>query len=202
MFEHGDHMVERLEDTIRVKVDEVKKTLEPLEQKLTELQNLKEELTQLKSMTPMVDKQDTLIKDIKDHAQKCVDHIVKWNEDLKKQVKMDYKIIQEIPESLEKVSEAVREVQEAVNRARKILSETELRPGYLDQLIPLQKDLKAIAEVGDNIEGREFRKKLYDLDRANHCFMPEGIQADYMTRRRKSSITQCLWTPRISLFHV
>jgi hypothetical protein len=64
MFEHGDHTVEKLEDTIRVKVDEVKKTFEPMqEEKLTDLQNLQEELTRLKSMAPMVDRQDTLIKD-------------------------------------------------------------------------------------------------------------------------------------------
>jgi hypothetical protein len=179
LFDHGDHIIEEIGDIINAKAEVVKNTLEKQENKLAELQHLKKELTRLKFMAPMVDKQDMLIKEIEDHAQKFIDQIVQWKEDLKKQVKMKFKIIRDISAGWEKVSDTVRELQQTINRARKLLTETENRPVYLDKLISLQKDLDNIAEAGEGIEGKEFRKELCELDRNSHRFNPEEIPTSF-----------------------
>ncbi|XP_064638222.1 uncharacterized protein LOC135494257 isoform X2 [Lineus longissimus] len=171
-LDHGDHDSEQLADTIRANIDVLTGTLRQTEVKLKKMQELQKELTLLKDLTPVVDQQDTLIKEIEDHAQKCIDQIVKWKEDLKKQVKMDYKIVRDIPECLEKVRGVVQRLQSLINGASQLLSKTEHNPVYLDRVKEIQQSLEATATAGDDAEGSEFRNQLMNLNSQNHSFTP------------------------------
>ncbi|XP_064638223.1 uncharacterized protein LOC135494258 [Lineus longissimus] len=172
LLDHGDHDSEQLADTIRANIDVLKGTLRQTEVKLKKMQELQKELTLLKAMAPVVDQQATLIKEIEDHAQKCIDQIVKWKEDLKKQVKMDYKIVRDIPECLEKVRGVVQRLQSLINGASQLLSKTEHNPVYLDRVKEIQQSLEATATAGDDAEGSEFRNQLMDLNSQNYSFTP------------------------------
>jgi O6-methylguanine-DNA--protein-cysteine methyltransferase len=178
MLDHGDHKVEKLVDTIRSKVDEVKLNLENREEELEKLQYQKNLLTMIQQgAAPEVNKPDALLKDIEDHAEKFIDKIVKLKEDLKKQVKTHYQVIQDIPVGVEKYSKLVRKYQESISQATKLLSisETEHHPAYLDKLITMQQDLGATAVTADMVEGTEYWDKLGELYWNVHTFSPETV---------------------------
>ncbi|XP_064628546.1 uncharacterized protein LOC135488076 [Lineus longissimus] len=177
---HGDHNIERLGDTIRSNVKVMRVALLLRERKLKEMQDLQEELTILKAMAPIVDKQDTLIKEIEDHAQRCVDQIMNWKEDLKAQVKTDYQIVREIPECLERVREAVQQLQPQINEAPQLLSKTEHHPAYLNKLKTMQRDFEATATVGDDVKGRQFREELFDLNSNDYQFDLGALQPNHI----------------------
>jgi hypothetical protein len=179
MLDHGDHTIEELRDTIDAKVDQVKYMLEKQERKLKDLQGLKYELSALNGEAPTLDKQDMLITEIDDHAQKCIDQIVKWKEDLKNQVRLNFKIIRDIPVGLKKVSDAVQKILEPTDRAGKLLTVTEYHPVYLDKLITLQRDLEALSGLGDGTEEKEFKNKLCEINKTDHSFIAEAITSTF-----------------------
>ncbi|XP_064646761.1 E3 ubiquitin-protein ligase Midline-1-like [Lineus longissimus] len=171
MLEHGDHAIEDLGDTISAKEAEVRNMLGVGETKLTEMQGLKEDLTHLKVIAPIVDKRDCVIKEIEDHAEKCIDQIIKWKEDLKNQVKSDFKVIDNIHVGLEKVSDVVRKLQDPVKRATQLLTVSTPHPAYLDKLVSMQRDLEAVVETWDDTEGETLlRAEVCELHRSRHSF--------------------------------
>lgn len=182
MLDHGNHTVDNLGDTICKLVYEIEGTLEEEEWKVTEIQQLEKEMKLLKAMAPVIDKQDVLIKDIEDHAQKCFDQIVAWKNNLKQKVTMDYKLIQDIPTGLDKVSKRVKKMQGPISRAIRLLTETkENDPEYLEKLKSLQKDWNDAAEIEDDIDGREYRCQLVQLYKKDHTFTPEIIPLSFGT---------------------
>ncbi|XP_064648544.1 uncharacterized protein LOC135500819 [Lineus longissimus] len=177
MLEHGDHTLEKIGEIVDAKVEGLKVVLKEREERLGKLQMVEKELVFLTRIAPVVDKQDILIKEIEDHAQKCIEKIVKWKEDLKEKVKADYLIIHDIPVCLKKVSETVQKMQAPIQRAGQLLSETEHQPVYLDRLIALQQDLEALAETGNNVQGEGYTAELRELHNQDCRFMPEAIDS-------------------------
>ncbi|XP_064638459.1 probable E3 ubiquitin-protein ligase MID2 [Lineus longissimus] len=174
MLDHGDHDIENLRDTIQSKVGQVSAMLEKEESKLKELEILKQELTALEVEAQTVDQQKSLIKKIEDHAQTCIDKTITWKEQRKAQVATDFKVVRDIPECLKTVSEAIEKIREPLNRASRLLSQTEHHPDYLEKLVSRQQDLESIGrvDVGDEVEGREYKAKLSELRRKYILFIP------------------------------
>ncbi|XP_064651926.1 uncharacterized protein LOC135502767 [Lineus longissimus] len=179
MREHGEHTVEELEDFVDAKVKALKRVLEERANRLKELQCLKYELAALMGEVPILDQQDSLIQEIEDHAEKCIQQVVKWKEDLKMQVKADYKVIRDIPEDLEKVQVAVERFETSVVRAAALLGKTEHDLGYLAKLVSLQQDLDAVGDVGSDVKGTEHWKKLREFHDFDHCFVPGEMPATF-----------------------
>jgi hypothetical protein len=173
--EHGDHNVRKLGDVIESHVDKVKLTLEKQVKKLKELQYLRNKITLLQGEATTFDRQEVLVKEIEDHAEKCIGNIVKWKEDLKIQVKDNYKVIREIPVSLQKVSEVVQNMQQPIDRAVGLLAENEPHPMYLDDLVSLEKDFEALARMQDDVEGVDCMAQLCKLHHFDCRFVPEAI---------------------------
>ncbi|XP_064641710.1 uncharacterized protein LOC135496356 [Lineus longissimus] len=171
MVEHGDHTIEKFADFLDRQVDTLTVVLEERGERLDKLQELEVELILLTRIAPVVDKQDILLKEIEDHAQKCIDKIVKWKEDLKGQVKADYQIIRDIPECLQKVSERVQKMQVSIEQAGMLLAQTEYQPMYLDRVMKLQHDLEALAETLDE-EGAGYTDKIQQLYNHDCRFTP------------------------------
>ncbi|XP_064644905.1 uncharacterized protein LOC135498556 [Lineus longissimus] len=179
MLDHGEHTVEKLVDVVDKKVAEMKVTLEKKQEKLKDLKDLKKDLAQLKLMVPVVDKQDILIKEIEDHAQKCIEQITKWKAELKEQVKVDYKVVKDIPVGFEKLSEMVEELQAPTERAGRLLTETEYEPEYLYKLTALKQEMDAMVDGEGYIEEKGYRKQLRVLHRKHHTFFPQEIPLSF-----------------------
>ncbi|XP_064644903.1 uncharacterized protein LOC135498554 [Lineus longissimus] len=179
MLDHGEHTVEKLVDVVDKKVAEMKVTLEKKQEKLEEFKNLKKDLALLKLIVPEVDKQDILIKEIEDHAQKCIEQITKWKEGLKEQVKVDYKVVKDIPVGFEKLSEMVEELQAPTERAGRLLTETEYDPEYLYKLTALKQEMDAMVDGEGDIEEKGYRKQLRVLHRKHHTFFPKEIPLSF-----------------------
>jgi hypothetical protein len=171
-LEHGDHKFEYLAEVINTKVQTLKLILGEREKGLKDLQRLR------KDTTLVIDRRDTLFEEIEDHAQNCIDQIVNWKEDLKKQARMNY-IIEDAVLDLEKMGEKIQKLQEPIDSGRRLLAETAHHPAYLDELIELEQDLEATADGDDAIKRKQSQDELRQLRRTDLAFLPEEIQVRF-----------------------
>ncbi|XP_064645351.1 uncharacterized protein LOC135498817 [Lineus longissimus] len=174
-LEHGDHTIENLEDTVEKKRNALKVILEEKQAKMNAVTDLKYKLMAIQEIASKRDKQDTLVKEIEDHAEVCISQIVKWKEDLKTQVKTFYKTNREIPVTLEKVSKTIGKLQVPLQRASTLLSTNECHQGQIDKLAAQQKELEALSDAGDDIDGLLRQNRPHELPLYNCSFVPEQV---------------------------
>jgi hypothetical protein len=111
---------------------EVQKGIDTEEKRLQGLRSDEKELTVFKATA--VEMEDVLIKAIEDQAEKCMEQIMKNKDTLKKQVKKEFEVIRVLTQQLEAMSGVISESEEAIKKAQHLLSETEIRPKYLEKL--------------------------------------------------------------------
>jgi hypothetical protein len=172
MLDHGDHEVEKLSDTILRRVEAVKVTFQQREDEVKKLQCLTKKLVALKKVAPKLDKQEALLKEIEDHAQICMDEIVTWKENMKDQVKNEFKIIRDIPEAYETATNILKKLEKPLSKAAKLLSETTQHPSYLDRLTSIQHDLEKCPQLVGDTDGEKYRNFLQELYQRNFVFRP------------------------------
>jgi hypothetical protein len=176
-LDHGEHDLQVLADAVHSKVDKIRVCIGEWEVKLKELQKLEEQMTVLKTSL-QVDRQDDLIDGIEDHAQKCMEQVLKWKDYMIEQVRENYKIIQFAPEYAEEVSQMVHGLQDTIDISRDLLAATEHFPSQLDELISLQYDLDAIAQK-DEVDAKELHDILSDECQNACTFIPAAVPTNF-----------------------
>ncbi|XP_064650214.1 uncharacterized protein LOC135501816 [Lineus longissimus] len=178
MWEHGEHSIEKLGDFVDGKVAALNQVLKRRAKRLRELQHQMYELMALIGEAAVFDKEDMLVKEIEDHAEKCIAGIVKWMDDLKNQVKANHKVIRDLPEDLEKVQKAVEQLQRPIERAVELLGKKEHHLLYLDKLLIMQQEVAAVADVGNDIKDTGHWSQILELHNYNYHFIPGELPSD------------------------
>jgi hypothetical protein len=132
LLEHEDHKIVSIGEVCRARFVEVKTAVEEEEKRLEMLQADMKVLTESKATA--VEMEDALIQGIEDHAEACIEMILKGKNALKKQVKKEFKVNDVLTKQLEIMLALLHESDETICNAKILLSEARLRPSYLEKL--------------------------------------------------------------------
>ncbi|XP_064645543.1 E3 ubiquitin-protein ligase TRIM17-like [Lineus longissimus] len=156
-IEHVGHEIETINEAVFVEFDEVRIGMEYQKKWLEMLRSDEKELKELKASAQEME--DVLIKSIEDHAEKCIEEILKNKEVLKKQVRADHEVVRVMEKRLEAMPELQKASADVAAAADQLLSEqAELHSTYIEQLVVFKQKLDKLQEA----------HPAYKMDRANY----------------------------------
>ncbi|XP_064645437.1 tripartite motif-containing protein 42-like [Lineus longissimus] len=176
---HAEHVIEALNDVIHVKVEEMRRALEYEEKRFRQLKN--DEKMLVKSKETAVKMEDYLIKLIEDHAEECIDEILKNKETLKRQLKSDFAVIGVLTKRVEAMPELLRVSEERKGSGEYLLNDgAELQPTYVEKLKALLKELDHLKgnHPGYWLDKREYQKEFESLCEKAPKFFPRKPNLD------------------------
>ncbi|XP_064645334.1 E3 ubiquitin-protein ligase TRIM45-like isoform X2 [Lineus longissimus] len=175
-LDHVDHAVEIFNDVVNTEVVNVRSAVEEEETWLEMLKSDDKELQESKANAQEME--DVLIKSIEDHAEKCIEEILKNKDALKKQVKAGFEGIHGLlTMRLEAMPELQRASADVLAAAHQLLNEqAELHSTYVEKLIRLKTQLEERKE-GHHVNDYEKNKKEYrraykDVNQREMTFYP------------------------------
>jgi small-conductance mechanosensitive channel len=164
--QHGDHEIKSLGEEFRAGVTAIKQTVEAEEKRLAELRDDQEELAVLKSK--IIETEDDIIMEIEDKAEKCIEHILKNKEDLKKQANVYFRVTKELNE----LPGLITKLERTINDSNQLLEQAELHPRYVEKLNNIRQTFDELKQPDYVTRMESYRNKFTLLQGANIMFCP------------------------------
>ncbi|XP_064639395.1 uncharacterized protein LOC135494953 [Lineus longissimus] len=187
---HGNHKVRKLDEVFLEVTEEVKTITEEQRIRLSRLRHVGEELKVLKISA--TEHMDSILRKIEEEAEHRMGQILRQKEALEKQVRNEFKCVDEAMMYMYTIPDLVERIEATVADADKLLAEPAIGVAELEKITTLRESMMTYGNFADQIDDESLWDK-YEFLRQSLDFVPDTdkFSIGNISARKAYSINAC-----------
>ncbi|XP_064647340.1 uncharacterized protein LOC135500100 [Lineus longissimus] len=153
-LDHGDHDVKTIGDAFRSLVDDLNQATKGQEKRSSTLKVYERQLKILHT-SEVSKRRDVLVHEIENHAEKCIEEIIRQKDERKAQVLTKFKFVTEVSEWINKLP-TLQCLDKTVSEAKRVLLEADPHPDdlkTLSRMLQLVTDARIDEDFEERVDG-------------------------------------------------